>query len=250
MQESVQDKPLPEMKDYIDVLHRYCLTLTRSEWESEDLAQEACLRTLSVLTGRCAHPNPVALLIRTAKNIWIDRLRRGQIAARVEQQLIIAGDVTHHDEYSYGTDSILNSLARSLSPLQLTVFLLRDVFEFSAAETAVRLRTTEGAIKAALHRARRGIARIKAALVQDRKIGSRVEAWLDDDLQAYKNAFLASNPDALVFLTLAQEEMLSPVEAVSHMHVRGQNKAAQGIGSAAPVFLPPQASGVLSGWVA
>jgi len=250
MQELDQGEPLPELKNYIDVLHRYCLTLTRSEWETEDLVQEACLRTLSVLTGRCSHPNPAALLIRTAKNIWIDRLRRGQLAARVKQQLSMAGDVTHHDEYSYGTDSILNSLARSLSPLQLTVFLLRDVFEFTAAETAVRLRTTEGAIKAALHRARRGIAQIKAALVQDRKIGSRVDAWMEDDLKAYKNAFLASNPDALVYLTLAQDEMLSPVEAVSHMYVRGQNITAQGIGSAAPVYLTPQSSGILSCWVA
>ena len=34
-----------------------------------------------------------------------------------------------------------------------TVLVLREVYEYSVSETAVKLKTTEGAVKAALHRA-------------------------------------------------------------------------------------------------
>ncbi|WP_231638639.1 RNA polymerase sigma factor [Paenibacillus sp. JCM 10914] len=64
------------------LLHRYCLSLTSSEWDSEDLVQDTWLKALEYTQDR-SHPNPEALLLRVAKNTWIDRARREQLYRRI-----------------------------------------------------------------------------------------------------------------------------------------------------------------------
>src|SRR5262249_60199665 len=66
-------------------LHAYCYRLTGNVWDGEDLVQDTLVRVFCVL-GRtdAALEHPKAYLIRTATNLWIDRVRRSarELAAR------------------------------------------------------------------------------------------------------------------------------------------------------------------------
>src|SRR6185312_12771728 len=71
-------------RDYLDSLtalrpdlHRYCVRLTGNVWDGEDLVQDTLVRVFSLLGKIDADlENPKAYLIRTATNLWIDRVRR------------------------------------------------------------------------------------------------------------------------------------------------------------------------------
>lgn len=56
-------------------LQRYCLSLTRSRCDADDLAQETWAKALGYRKFTIS-PNPEALLLRIAKNTWIDASRR------------------------------------------------------------------------------------------------------------------------------------------------------------------------------
>jgi len=144
-------------------LIRYCLAVTGSAGEAEDLAQEAWLKGIEsgALGG---HPNPKALLMRLARQKWIDRVRRERIHARLVARLAREVAEASADPNRDGGDgspddleTMLAAVVRRLLPLQRTVFLLRDVLGYSAADTARLLRTTEGAVKSALFRARQSL---------------------------------------------------------------------------------------------
>lgn len=155
---------LPELnwEELQSSLYRYCLALTRSEWEAQDLTQTAWTKTLSRLKKN-GHANPEALLLRTAKNAWIDGCRRkAAYQELLEGMLRFDADPSGHVRFDL--EQMLEALIKRLSPLQRTVFLLREAFGYSIAETASGLGTTEGAVKAALHRARQAMGRIRKDL--------------------------------------------------------------------------------------
>lgn len=102
------------------------------------------------------HPNPEALLFRIARNTWIDIMRRKATLSRVLE--LDQSPTEASAEYgSFEIEAAFQALQGHLSPLQQAVFLLRDVLGHSAMEAADILDTTEGAIKAALHRARQAL---------------------------------------------------------------------------------------------
>ncbi|MNV60332.1 ECF RNA polymerase sigma factor SigJ [compost metagenome] len=145
-------------------LQRYCLSLTRSPWEADDLVQDAWLKALAPI--RAGHANPEALLLRTARNAWLDRMRRQAVLLRklplLAQQQDLEAQQDAPSDAGLMEEAAFRTLARELSPLQRSVFLLRDVLDYSASETAELLGTSEGAAKAALHRARRALLSLRA----------------------------------------------------------------------------------------
>lgn len=149
-----------KMKDRFDVerlnihLRRYCLSLTRSEWDSEDLIQETWLRILNN-SNVSGHANPQALLLRTAKNIWIDQVRRRKLHDRILQDTCAAQQPVWFmpETDAMDVEHAFMALLAHFSPLQQTVLLMRKLFGYSVAETANVLGTTEGAVKAASYRA-------------------------------------------------------------------------------------------------
>lgn len=153
--------PKPSIAQLDTRLRRYCRSLTRSRWDAEDLAQDAWAKALKT-EGFERHPNQEALLVRIAKTTWIDRLRRQAAAER----LLPPGDVPDPEQVAAGAadpagrlemEELFRLLVERLSPLQRSVFILRDVLGFSGSETARLLNISEGAVKAALHRARRAL---------------------------------------------------------------------------------------------
>jgi RNA polymerase sigma factor (sigma-70 family) len=142
-------------------LKRYCLFLTQSTWDAEDLAQDTWVKAWGTLTSM-QHPNPEAFIMRVAKNTWVDRTRRKAVWKRIfleEQPKIIMPENSLLD-----IELALQALIKHMSPLQRAVFLLRDVFEYSIEETAGLLETTEGAVKAALHRSRLSLVAVREEL--------------------------------------------------------------------------------------
>lgn len=153
------------MKTLQATLNRYCLSLTGSSWDAEDLAQDTWVKVLGIL-NISENPNSEALLLRIAKNTWIDVTRRKALYSRLLEQTqpekTAAADIVPLE-----TEIAFQALLKYLSPLQRSVFLMRDVLGYSAMETAELLKTTEGAVKAALHRARQALPTVREELTAD-----------------------------------------------------------------------------------
>lgn len=155
-------------------LHRYCLSLTKSSWDEDDLVQDTWLRGMPTLLD-AKHANPEAFLIRIAKNVWIDQLRRNR-TYRLSLDRIITSDGIK-DQYVTDCEEPLYALIRHLSPIQRKVFLLREVFHYSIAETAEMLGTTEGAVKSALFRARDALTAARTELATGKLMLPKEEEW-------------------------------------------------------------------------
>lgn len=190
-------------------LSRYCQSLTGNRWEAEDLVQDTWVKAIRTIQGD-GHPNPEAFLLRVARNAWVDRLRRKGVQTSALQQ---AEGPRKQEEAGalFELEAAFHALARHLSPLQRAVFLLRDVLDYTAAETARLLETTEGAVKAALHRARHALEEVRRELRDDEPatpLEGPMRAWLHTLAQAY----LAG--DVLTLVRLAQRGDVEPIMAI------------------------------------
>lgn len=136
-------------------LHRYCCRLTGNVWDGEDLLQDALLRVFGLL-GKIDRDldDPRAYLVRTATHLWIDRQRRQarERAWRVTESS--PGATTDEDlEHAVDARGAMRALV-ALPPRERAARLLCDVLDMTAREAASMLQISEGAVKAALHRAR------------------------------------------------------------------------------------------------
>ncbi|MDT3427001.1 RNA polymerase sigma-70 factor (ECF subfamily) [Paenibacillus forsythiae] len=174
------------------VLKRYCLSLTGSSWEAEELAQDAWLKALEALRG--GHGNPEALLLRIAKNSWIDAGRRKTVLKRILQQSNEAKYMERENNGDFEAEMVFQAMIKHLSPLQRAVFLMREVLDYTSAETAELLDTTEGAVKAALRRARLAIPAVREELAADGPAlpgDESFRALLEQMAAAYKRGQIA-----------------------------------------------------------
>jgi RNA polymerase sigma-70 factor (ECF subfamily) len=144
---------LDSLAPHRDSLHRYCRGLTGNVWDGEDLMQDTLVRVFSLLGKAHADlENPRAYLIRTATNLWIDRLRRA-----AKEQAILAFErpkATVDPDSSLDQSEAARCLFQTLYPQERAALLMKDVFDLTLQETAAMLHTTVGAVKAALSRAR------------------------------------------------------------------------------------------------
>lgn len=196
------------MEQLMGTLNRYCLHLTRESKDAEDLVQETWIRALDDRrTLRLQqHANPEAWMLRLAKNIWTDQGRRRQAHSRILDRLRQEATEWHAQALfttEHGSRMTLElmfaALANHLTPMQRAVFMLRDVYGYSALETAERLGMSEGAVKAALHRARKGLLDVRKELASDEASPPAEENWREI-LRAIVAAYLSGDIDAVVGL--------------------------------------------------
>ena len=141
-------------------LHAYCLRMTGSIWEAEDLLQDTLLRGFGAIGRGDLHgahsrfERPDAYLCQIATNLWIDRSRRNRWPASAPGPAIDEA----RDEPAIVTPAAGKALFERASPQQRAAVVLKDVFDFSLAEIAEILVTTPGAVKSALHRGRENLA--------------------------------------------------------------------------------------------
>lgn len=137
-------------------LWRYCRRLTGSIWAAEDLAQDTIARALGRLAYFGQALNPRAYLFRIATNAWLDQQKRPTPESLDAPDDLAAPAASN----SAGEVSdAMTELVAALSPRQTVVWLLVEAFAFRPAEVAAIVGTTEGAVKAMLHRARGALAR-------------------------------------------------------------------------------------------
>ena len=159
----VQRKVRGPWRRYLDrlaperpALHRYCCRLTGNVWDGEDLTQDTLIKVFSLLGKIDVQlENPRAYLIRTATNLWIDRVRH---AAR---ELAYAEFQSHEDsavqasaETTVDAGNAAGALFRILHPQERAAVVLKETLDYSLEDIAALLNTSTGAIKAALHRGR------------------------------------------------------------------------------------------------
>ena len=187
------------------LLRRYCLSLTQSVWDSDDLMQVTWVKFLERMNER-EHNNPEALLLRTAKNTWIDQMRRKKTFDRLLNKKREQAKEEGSAAQNYTTIDIemaFHCLITHLPPLQRTVLLMRGVFGYSVAETAAKLQTTEGAVKSAYHRARKKLDSV------ERIVNETTEAP-EEELQFRLSALAAAyiNGEVDEVLRLVQEDQV------------------------------------------
>jgi|GEM_PF-1003204 RNA polymerase sigma-70 factor (ECF subfamily) len=214
-----EDKRIPTstlhdaLPDLMASLYAYCMSLTKSVTETEDLVQETCLKGLSSAVVQASERsgafNWEAYLIRIARNTWIDGIRKQEklssILAEMKSVLFEFTDEGSFEEL----ESAVQILVHTLPPWQRAIYILREIMGYKAAETAEMLRTTEGAVKAALSRARATITKVRyklenAGIDSALEQGTREEpADLEQDqLRNYLMAFRQGDTARLIDLCL------------------------------------------------
>lgn len=141
------------VRPYLNELKKYCYSLTKSQWNGEDLAQEALTKAY-ISWWKKAKPISKAFLMRIASNLWIDAYRKRK------PEIDFQEDLAHHGakESPVVTEELQEAMEILLSRLTLkqrVSVLLMEGLQFTAKETAEMLGMTEGAVKASLHRARK-----------------------------------------------------------------------------------------------
>lgn len=149
-------------REHAPFLWGLCYRMTGDAADADDIVQETFVRVKASPPARTDEPwRP--WLVRVAMNLAHDRLRKRKRASYVGPWLPSPLDTGGAHEGSdperrYG---MLESLTFAflvamevLRPRQRAVLLLRDVFDFSVAETARALGISEGNVKTTHHRAR------------------------------------------------------------------------------------------------
>ena len=147
-----------------------CYRMTGSAADADDLVQETFARALASPPARTDVPwRP--WLVRVALNLARDELRRRKRRAYkgpwlpepVDDAELV--EPSHEPASTTGRYELLESVSfafllalEALSPAQRAVLLLRDVFEYTGAETAAALDLSEANARVLLHRARGALA--------------------------------------------------------------------------------------------
>ncbi|WP_231503667.1 RNA polymerase sigma factor [Paenibacillus sp. 1-18] len=93
------------LQNVLPALHRYCLSLTGSAWDAEDLVQMTILHMLQSEKNLDEVENKEAYLIRSARNRWIDHIRR----QNAQKRLSVSGE----KEFSSGMRSLLGIVMKA-----------------------------------------------------------------------------------------------------------------------------------------
>ncbi len=162
--------------------------ITQHQEDAEDVLQETFLKAYSHLDGFEGHSKFSTWLVRIAVNESLMKLRKRKADRTVSLDEPIEGSeepvvreiaVWDSPEQRFSGEemrSILEGAVDGLAPIYRTVFVLRDIEELSAEETASVLDLTVAAVKTRLLRARLQL-REKLTRVFKRK-GEDVFAYL------------------------------------------------------------------------
>lgn len=140
-------------------LHRYCARMTGSVFDGEDLAQEAIFEAYRKLDLHDPSLPLAPWVTRIAHNRCIDFLRRRKTRGIVEHEGTQTEEAYLPEEPTGPwIGRALEELVTALPPKERACILLKDVFDYSLAETAELVGSSVGGVKAALKRGREKLA--------------------------------------------------------------------------------------------
>lgn len=204
-------------------LKRFCRKLAGSVWDADDLAQVTWMKVWQQGAGNKLVSS--SYLYRVAANAWIDICRKRRVACE-ELTEQIAERLSSEDRAEFSPELIeaMSAVVSLLPPRQRMVMLLIEGLQFTAAEAAVLLEMSEGAVKAALHRARTrldGWRQERAGVGRRAPRGARLTAVRSQRadeavVYAYLEAFRTRNVTGLLLLLNADEsqDVLPAVQGV------------------------------------
>lgn len=178
-------------------LHAYCLKLTGSVFDAEDLVHDALLKGFAAI-GRGDFPSERILDLRAyfcriATNSWIDRRRRESRETADQEP-----DNAATREPNVLTRSAAASLFDRASPQERAAIVLKDAFDFSLEDIADILATSVGAVKSALHKGREKLAESRQRLrpsftpASTTLLDRFIEAFRVRDIEAVTSLLLES----------------------------------------------------------
>lgn len=206
----------------LPLLKRYCLKLAINEWDADDLMQEVLAKVHRSLQQSPDRELSKAYLKQIASRAWIDRSRSKQ-AKLTETEF----DENMHVPPSPPVDELsvrelFEQLAERLNVRQMVLVLLVDIFRFTAPETAQLLRSTHGAVKEGVKRARSRLRSLAAET--DRREESRKAdgpPLSKEMFERFLSAFRAGNATEIcrTYLTLVSSGVLVDKVALKERRV-------------------------------
>ncbi len=136
----------PTTRELLQSGYRYALSLTHHPHNAEDLVQEAWLN----LSRRYGQVDSLALLIRSVRNLYIDRCRRDQVIA-FESDTDLA-ETTSTDSRPPGLIDDLDTLLAQLRPIEREALYLHHVAGHTAEEIGHLTGQPRGSVLSLLHR--------------------------------------------------------------------------------------------------
>ncbi|MDR0266917.1 sigma-70 family RNA polymerase sigma factor [Paenibacillus sp.] len=188
-----------EMEDLYPKFKYFCMSVTGNSWDAEDLAHDSMLKALRYCQKDQAGKRQPSfpLLTTIARNHWIDQLRK-----KSRETLGEAADEPTHEKPLEQLLSGLDTLMERLTPKQLLVFVLKDIFEYRLSDIADSLELNETAVKSLLHRARR-----KLNMNEMPEIPASTQEWEQVDADWFQRQLLVAirmeQPELLKRLAVA-----------------------------------------------
>ncbi|QHW31343.1 RNA polymerase sigma factor [Paenibacillus rhizovicinus] len=191
------------------LIYRYSLRMTNDPWEAEDLSQDALLKVHRALELNPQLSISKAYLFRVVSNAWKDKWKRRKGRQALFGDAVL--DVAVQDG-ELSTRELLEVLAERLSPRSLVILLLRDVFDFTARETAAFLSSTEEAIQVALGRARLRLRKLADRSKAEEGLGEarrQSAQWGPHDFDKLVDAFRRRDPRSIcrAYIGLARQRV-------------------------------------------
>jgi RNA polymerase sigma-70 factor (ECF subfamily) len=141
---------------YCDDVYNFLVYFTGT-LDVEDLVQETFLRAMKGLSSFRHDANPKTWLLRIARNLAIDSVRRKQKVKFVSENELLSLPSRDLDPEraveAAETTRVILDLLQQVNPKFRDVLLLRGVCDLSISDTAAILGWSESKVKATYHRA-------------------------------------------------------------------------------------------------
>src|ERR1700761_5562534 len=139
-------------------LHRYCARMTGSVMDGEDVVQEALFEAYRKLEQYDDSRPLTPWLFGIAHNRCIDFLRKRSVRHEYETAAASPDVSLPALPPVLGIGPAVERLVIQLPPMERACVLLKDVLDYTLLEIAELVGSTEGGVKAALHRGRARLA--------------------------------------------------------------------------------------------
>lgn len=189
------------MENYPKLL-RYCYFLTRNRWDGDEIAQETFIKALKY-EGRQQEVTK-ALLNKIAYNHWIDLLRKRK------NETIEADPDLANEAILYQLDATAETveiLLRNFTPNQAIIFLLKEGFQYQLKEIAAIVDSTEMAVKANLHRAKKRLEKAN----EERQFHSVDLFWNEEEREWLSDLFYVAlkNQDPTILIQSIRSRLIT-----------------------------------------
>jgi RNA polymerase sigma-70 factor (TIGR02957 family) len=140
--------------------------------DAEDAVQDAWIKWSSADRSQVADPK--AYLTRIVSNLAMERLRSTRhkretyVGPWLPEPILTSGDTADAITNAESVSMAMLVVLEALSPLERSVFVLKEIFDFSYAEIAEAVERSEAAVRQAAHRAREHVQARRPRFAADR----------------------------------------------------------------------------------